>query len=56
MIRIIIRKRENGANLTHSCHRGMVMSWAEAKGQAVTVWSDPAEDAHGFLLSRNNKR
>ena len=44
MIRIIIRKRESRANLTHSCHRGTVMSWVEGKGLTVAAWSDLAQD------------
>lgn len=56
MIRIIRRKRESRANLTHSCHRGMVVRWAEAKEQAVAAWPDPAEDDCAFLLLWWNKR
>lgn len=56
MIRIIIRKRESGANLTLSCHGGRLMSWAEAKGPAVAVWSDPAEGDRVSLLLWSNKR
>ena len=56
MIRIIIRKRESGANLTHSCHRGMVMRQVEAKGQAVAAWPDPAEDDRGFLFLWDNDK
>lgn len=32
------------------------MSWAEAKGPAVAVWSDPAEGDRVSLLLWSNKR
>lgn len=37
MIRIIIRRRESGASLTHSCQRGVVMRWVGMKGQVVQL-------------------